>query len=147
DFGALDRLSREALEGAERAGDDDTLAAAIRARHIACSDADGLGERTILAQRLLDMAQRSHRVVDEMWARLWHFDAAMQQGLVDECEREILAMSQLAERIKQPLISWHLERCRFVVAHARGDFAAARRAADDGARYDRAAGQLARSRR
>ena len=147
DFEPLDRVSREALEGAERAGDDDTIAAALRARHIACSDADGLGERVAIAERLLAMSVRSHRIVDEMWARLWNFDAALQRGLVDDCDREIAAIDRIATRIKQPLVAWHVERCRVAVAHARGDFDAARHAADEGDRFARAAGGLARPRR
>lgn len=147
DFEPLDRLSTAALEGAERSGDDDTLAAALRARHIACTDAGGLDERIRVTERLLEMAQRSHRVIDELWARLWRFDAALQRGLSAEAEREISAVAVLAQGIGQPLINWHVERCRFALSHARGDFAAARRAAEDGARSSRAAGELARIRR
>lgn len=147
DFARLDALSREALEGAERSGDDETLSAALHARHIACSGIGGLKERLSLTKRLLDLAQRAHRIIDEVWARLWQFDAAMQTGRIDDAERELVAVETLAERIRQPLIKWHVERCRFVVAHARGDFVAARRAADDGDRFARSAGELARRRR
>ena len=147
DHALLDRHSREALDGAERSGDADTLVAALRARHIACSDAAGLDERIGVTERLLQLAQDARRPVDEVWARLWRFDAAMQQGRVADCEREILSIELLADRIKQPLIWWHLERCRFCVAHARGDFDAARRAADGGDRFARSAGELARRRR
>ena len=147
DYERIERLSREALDGAERSGDDDTLAAALHARHTACSDVDGLAERLVVTERLLEVAIRSRRVVDELWARLWRFDSAMQRGMVADCEREIASIEVLAARIKQPLVNWHLERCRFVVAQVRGDFDAARRAADDGDRFARSAGELARRRR
>ena len=147
DHDLLDRHSREALDGAEQSGDADTLVAALRARHIACSDAGGLGERIEVTERLLQLAQDARRPVDEVWARLWRFDAAMQQGRIADCEREILSIELLGDRLKQPLIWWHLERCRFCVAHARGDYDAARRAADDGDRFARSAGELARRRR
>jgi DNA-binding CsgD family transcriptional regulator len=146
DFAPLESLSREALDIAEQTGDHDTLVAALRARHTARSDAAGIEERIVVAERLLELGQSARNRVDEFWARLWRFDIALQQGRLDDAEAEVGAVAMLVDRLRLPLASWHLERIRFAVAQSRGDFAAARRAAEAGDRYARSAGQLARFR-
>ncbi|HEX6539074.1 MAG TPA: AAA family ATPase [Candidatus Dormibacteraeota bacterium] len=146
DYTALEPLSRQALDIADETGDSATIVAALRARHTARTDAAGLEERILLAERMLEIAQAERNRVNEFWARLWRFDVALQQGRLDDADAEAGAVATLVERIRLPLASWHLERLRFAVAHSRGDFTAARRAAAAGDRYASSAGQLARFR-
>jgi DNA-binding CsgD family transcriptional regulator len=147
DYASLEPLSREALDAAERIGDADALVAALRARHIAFSGPDGLDERVRIADRMLLLAQALDRRVDEVWARLWRFDAAVALGRLDDAGAEVDAVARLAQPMRNPLLLWHLSRCRFALAHACGDFDAAVRAAEDGDRFARSAGQLAGERR
>ncbi|TMB90927.1 MAG: hypothetical protein E6J45_07785 [Chloroflexi bacterium] len=143
DYEQLDELSAEALDGAERSGDADTLAAALRARHIAFSSASGAGQRMQVAERMLALAGAANRPVAEMWARLWRFDACIQMGDFDAAALEVDAMARLGESMHQPLARWHLSNCRFAMAFARGDFTAAHREADIAAELTTAAGELA----
>ena len=145
-YAELEPLSRQALEIADQTGDYETLVPALRARHTARSDAAGLEERILLAERLLELAQGARNRVDEFWARNWRFDIALQLGRLDDADTEIGRVAVLAGLLRLPLAFWHLERMRFAAAHARGDFAAARRAAAGGDSYARSAGQLARYR-
>lgn len=146
EYDQLEPLSRQALDIADQTGDTATIVAALRARHSARSDAAGLEERVLLAERMLELAQTERNRVNEFWARLWRFDIALQQGRLDDAEAEAGVVGRLVERIRLPLATWHLERLRFAIAHSRGDFAAARRAAAGGDRYARSAGALARFR-
>lgn len=143
DYDAMDGLSRQALDGAERAGDHDTLVAALRARHIASSHPSGVEQRLEVADRLLELAREP---ADELWARLWRFDVHIQLGDLNAAQAEVRSLAGIVERMQQPLARWHLANCEFVIAHARGDFMAARSAIDDAAAVGRSAGQLAHMR-
>lgn len=146
DYGRVSQLSRQALDGAEQVADHDTLVLALRAREIACSGPDGLDERMRIAERMISAAGASRRPADELWGRLWRFDALVERGSVDDAAAEVTALAAVAERINQSLARWHVARCRFVIEHVRGNFAAARHAAERGAGFAHSAGMLAHGR-
>jgi DNA-binding CsgD family transcriptional regulator len=141
--GDLDRLSTEALVGAEQSGDVATIAAALHARQVASTHPSGVKRRLEVAARMLEIVSANPRPVDEMWARLWRFDAFVQLGDLAAAELEVDHLAGIAERMRQPLARWHVANCRYAAAHARGEFAVARRMADDAATLVGAAGQFA----
>ena len=143
EYALLAQLSADALREAEASGDDGALVSALRARQLACSGPDGLGERGQIADRMVTVAQQRDRPLDELWGRLWRIDNLVQQGRLDDAGVELDSVSRLVDRIGLAIARWHLERCRFAIAHARGDFTLARDAIRRGEAVAEAAGLLA----
>lgn len=143
DYHMLDRLSCEALDSSEASRDEDAIVSALRARQLACSGPEGLAQRARIADRMIELGQRRNRPRDELWGHLWRIDNLVQEGRLHDAAVELDSIARLSDATAQPLARWHLERCRFALAHARGDFEVARQAMLQGNTVAAAAGRLA----
>lgn len=123
--------SDEALTLAERSNDPAAIKAALRARQMARSGPDGLAERSQLAERMLSLAVRTGDAHAEMWAHLWHIDAAFMRGDLRRVGRELEDLSRCVERVRGPHARYELTKCRGVLAQAEGRFSEAIRLAED----------------
>jgi len=124
-------VSAESLAMAERLDDPTALLIALRARQMALSNPDGVGERLTLAGRMRQLGERTHDAAAVMWGRLWRFDALVQLGRIDEAESELDRLEPLVTRMRQPLGRWHLARSRAAILAGRGRFADALAATDE----------------
>lgn len=125
------RASEEALALAQSAGDQRALEAALRARRLACSGPDGLEERAALADRMLELGRSAADPHTQMWARLWHVDAAFERGDLVRVARELEALSWCVEQVGGPHARYELLKCRAVLAQAQARFDDAMRLADE----------------
>jgi DNA-binding CsgD family transcriptional regulator len=117
--------SEQSLAMAERLDDPASLVSALRARQMACSDADGNAERLVLGGRMLAVSARSGQAADAMWGHLWRFDALLQAGRVADAEAELDALEPIVAGLHQPMARLHLLRSRIALAFGRGRFAEA----------------------
>ncbi len=117
------RISRDALEAAERASDPAALVDALQARQLACSAPEGHAERAALAGRMLAVAAQTRDPWAEMWGRLWRLDTLFESGQLAIIARELAGLAACAERVRGPLARWHLLQCSaglaFATAHYR----------------------------
>jgi DNA-binding CsgD family transcriptional regulator len=120
--GTAGPVSESALAMAERVGDRGALAAALRARQIACSGPGGAGERLRLGERLLALGEQGGDDEAVLWGRVWRFDALAQLGEIDRAEAELARIAAAATRLRSPLARWHLLRSRGAIAFGRGRF-------------------------
>jgi DNA-binding CsgD family transcriptional regulator len=112
-------MSADALAMAERIGDRLALREALRARQMALSGPDGVHDRLALGGRLLEFAGSADDDA-QLWARLWRFDAFAQLGDLIGAEKELAALASVAARLRSPIASWHVLRCRSALLGARG---------------------------
>ena len=120
--GTAGPLSESALAMAERAGNHEALAAALRARQIACSGPGGAGERLRVGERLLALGEQGGDDEAVLWGRVWRFDALAQLGEIDRAEAELDRIAAVTGRLRSPLARWHLLRSRGAIAFGRGRF-------------------------
>lgn len=116
------RASEEALTLAEEAGDRAALEAALRARRLACSGPEGLEERAVLADRMLELGREAADPRTQMWAHLWHVDAAFERGDLLRVTRELEMLSWCVEQVRGPHARYELLKCRAVLAQAQARF-------------------------
>lgn len=128
-------LSREALALAETSGAPDALVSALRARQMACADPDGVGERLVVAGRMLALATERGDPWASVWGHLWRIEAQCQLGDVDAAEAELVPLAQTVERLRQPIANWQLARTRCSLAMGRGRFAEAGRYLDEATEF------------
>ena len=105
--------SLEAMKLAEGSQDPDAIFAAIHARQVATAHPNGLHERLVLAERVLELARSSGRESLAEWGHDWLIDAHMELGQTEQSEAEMLLAGQSAERMREPLALW-----RTIMAHA-----------------------------
>jgi DNA-binding CsgD family transcriptional regulator len=120
--GTAGPLSESALAMAERVGDHSALAAALRARQIACSGPGGADERLRLGERLLALGEQRGDDEAVLWGRVWRFDALAQLGEIDLAEAELDKIAAVTSWLRSPLARWHLLRSRGAIAFGRGRF-------------------------
>ncbi|HVE93398.1 MAG TPA: LuxR C-terminal-related transcriptional regulator, partial [Acidimicrobiales bacterium] len=126
---AVAAASEEALDLAEQSGDDNAIAAALRARQVVCVGPEGLEERIALAGRMLKLGRASRDPQIEMWAHLWRIDAGLEQGDLSVVAGSIELLALTAQRVRGPMARFEVTRCRAVLAQAQGRFVEARRLA------------------
>lgn len=126
-----DALSREAIELADRSGDAEALIAAIYARHTVASLPEGIDERRSLGARLIEIGGAGGGLAHAAWGRLWRIDADLQAGDLPAVEHELADLAVAADRLRQPLFSWHLLRTRAALGQATGRFDEALRLNDE----------------
>lgn len=124
---AVEAASREALSLAEECDDPDALAAALRARHVVSVNPEGLGERFVLADRMLALAHRRRDPQLQLTAHLWKVDALLERGDLGAVGREIDELARCAGLVRGPIARFEVARCRAVLAQGQGRFADARR--------------------
>jgi len=120
----IDTISGEVLPLAERSGDPQALADALRARQHALSGPAGVTERLALAARMLQLAGPGVTPEAELWGLLWRIDAAFQLGDVGALSEDLARIGLLADRLGWPLAQWHTHRLRAARALFVGDFSA-----------------------
>ena len=123
-------LSREGIEMARRLGDAEALVTAFHCSHWAVGAPDMVDDRLANTREMLEVATQSG---DDEIAFLAHnarFHCFMELGDAQQIARETEAMSQLAERSRQPVYRWHADCVRVVRATLDGRFDEAERFAD-----------------
>jgi len=125
------RASEEALTLAQESGDRTALEAALRARRLARSGPEGLEERAALADRMLELGHETADPRTQMWAHLWHVDAAFERGDLLRVARELEALTWCVEQVGGPHARYELLKCRAVLAQAQARFGDAMRLAED----------------
>jgi DNA-binding CsgD family transcriptional regulator len=131
EYEVADRASEEALALAQDSGDRTALEAALRARRLACSGPEGLEERASLADRMLELGREAADPHTQMWAHLWHVDAAFERGDLLRVTRELEALSWCVEQVGGPHARYELLKCRAVLAQAQARFGDAMRLAEE----------------
>ena len=122
EYEAAAAASERALALAQEASDPDALAAALRARRLACSAPEGLDERSRLADRMLALGRETNDPRRQMWARLWQIDAALERGDLSRVVREIEGLAWCVQEERGPHARYELLRCKAVLAQAQGRF-------------------------
>ncbi|MEV0332597.1 AAA family ATPase [Nocardia sp. NPDC050717] len=118
----VDESSRAALDSADRSADPAVLAAALRARQLACAGPDHRAEHHDLAARMIAAGELAHDPAVEMWGRLWRIDALWEQGDLGAITGELSCLAWCAERTGGPMARWHLLTAEAALAQARGEF-------------------------
>jgi DNA-binding CsgD family transcriptional regulator/tetratricopeptide (TPR) repeat protein len=111
-----------AMEFAERSGDPRLQAAVLPARHLALAGPDWPFERLALADQALGLARSAAAPVQELWARVWRTDAFWELGDIAAADAEIERLASLAHAFRNPLATWHLQRCQAVRALLAGRY-------------------------
>lgn len=131
EYEVAERSSAEALALAQESGDRAALEAALRARRLARSGPEGLEERGTLADRMLKLGREAADPQTQMWAHLWHIDAAFERGDLFRVGRELEVLSWCVDRVRGPHARYELLKCRAVLAQAQARFGDALRLADE----------------
>ncbi len=118
----VDESSRAALEFADRSDDPGVLAAALRARQLACSGPEHRDEHRVLAARMIEAGVRGRDPAVEMWGRLWRIDALWEQGDLSEVTGELACLGWCSERTGGPMSRWHLLIAQAALAQAHAEF-------------------------
>jgi tetratricopeptide (TPR) repeat protein len=120
-----DTLSREAVAMARRLGDTATLAFALDFRLKAVWRAGGVEERLATAAEILSLSQSNGDRHLELEARRWKVVSLLEQGDVVAADREIAAVTRIAEEVRDPLYRWQSLVWRAMRAALSGAFARA----------------------
>ncbi|MGM7644544.1 ATP-binding protein [Nocardia sp. JW2] len=118
----VDASSRVALAVAERSDDPAVLAAALRARQLACSGPDHRDEHLELATRMIAAGEDARDPAMEMWGRLWRIDALWEQGDLGAITGELSCLSWCTEHTGGPMARWHRLVAEAALAQARAEF-------------------------
>jgi tetratricopeptide (TPR) repeat protein len=120
-----DALSREAVAMARRLGDNATLAFALNFYLKAVWGPGGVEERLSTADEILALALRSGDRHLELEARRWKVVSLLELGDVLAADREIAAVTRIAEEVRDPLYRWQSLVWRAMRAGLAGAFARA----------------------
>src|SRR6266542_432300 len=123
--------SLEAMRLADDASEPDLVFAAIHARQMARSGPDGVEERLELADRALQLGQKTGRVAFAHWGHSWRADALVQLGRLDEAEIEVAEQRRTADLLRELLARWRSLIAQSWIALVRGRFEAARALSDE----------------
>jgi DNA-binding CsgD family transcriptional regulator/tetratricopeptide (TPR) repeat protein len=129
EYGPAEQVSRDALAGAESAADPVALVDALRARQLACSAPEGLAERIVLADRMLEAADALGSAWAEMWGRTWRIDTLFETGQLRRIQRELTDLGSCLDRLSGPVGRWQYLESAATLALATGRFAEAARLA------------------
>jgi DNA-binding CsgD family transcriptional regulator len=129
EYGPAEQVSRDALAAAESAADPAALVDALRARQLACSAPEGLAERIVLADRMLEAADALGSAWAEMWGRTWRIDTLFETGQLRRIQRELTDLGSCLDRLSSPVGRWQYLESAATLALATGRFAEAARLA------------------
>lgn len=118
----------QALAKAEASGDTNAVLEALAARHLTITVPETVTERLDLGRRAIELGAADGRPHAVLWGHLWRVDGAMQLGNLTEIDRELSAISRIADETRSPLPRWHYHRFRAVRETLVGNFAVARQA-------------------
>lgn len=130
DLERANRLADRAVVLARDSGDEGLFVFALRGRQSALCDPDRVHERLATAR---DMVRRTTAGLpdQEIFARGWEVSSSMIAGRLLEAEAALRDFQLVAERLQEPVHLWCVAAWGGSLAAARGDFGAARSAADD----------------
>jgi DNA-binding CsgD family transcriptional regulator len=114
--------SAEAMALAEQSGEVDAVVSALRARQLTLSGPRYVEERAALAARMIDVAARHRRALDEMWGHQWAIDVDFQKGHLAGVAHELGAMRSCAERAGGVMARWHVLISEGALAQATAHF-------------------------
>ncbi len=117
-----DTLSREAVAMARRLGDTAALAFALDFRLKALWGAGGVEERLASAGEILALAQANRDRRLELEGRRWNAVGLLELGDIAAADREIAAVTHIAEELRDPLYRWQSLVWRSMRASIDGDF-------------------------
>jgi tetratricopeptide (TPR) repeat protein len=120
-----DALSRDAVAMARRLGDTATLAFALDFRLKAVWRPGGVEERLATADEILSLALPNGDRHLELEARRWKVVSLLERGDVVAADREIAAVTRIAEEMRDPLYRWQSLVWRAMRAGLDGAFARA----------------------
>jgi tetratricopeptide (TPR) repeat protein len=120
-----DALSGDAVAMARRLGDTAALAFALNSRLKALWAPGGAEERLAAAGEILGLAQTSRDRRLELEARRWNVVSFLELGDVAAADREIAAVTHIADELRDPLFRWQSLVWRSMRASIEGDFARA----------------------
>ena len=129
EYGQAEQVSRDALAAAESAADPVALVDALRARQLARSAPEGLAERIVLADRMLEAADALGSAWAEMWGRMWRIDTLFETGQLRRIQRELTDLGSCLDRLSGPVGRWQYLESAATLALATGRFAEAARLA------------------
>lgn len=118
-------LTEEALELAAEVEDPAVVAAALRARQLACLAPELHDERVGLAVRMTQLGVDDGRPDIELWGRLWSIDAAWEDGDLATVAVELSRLGWVVEQLGSPTARWHALVTQAALAQARGEQAEA----------------------
>jgi DNA-binding SARP family transcriptional activator len=127
--GEAAELSAQAVDLAERLGDDEVLVAALSGRQLSLMHAETLGERLTLGRRLVDLAQRMHTPERELHALHPHIFDLLELGQVAEAREQRERLECLARDLRQPLFAHFAAVWSCTFAQIDGDLDGAERLA------------------
>jgi DNA-binding CsgD family transcriptional regulator len=125
-------MSRQALSRADASNEPIVLVDALRARQLASCAPEGLGERVVLAGRMVEAADALGSAWVEMWGRLWRIDTLFETGQLRSAQRELADLGPCLERLSGPIGRWHYLAYAANLALATGRFIEAARLAREG---------------
>jgi tetratricopeptide (TPR) repeat protein len=128
--------SDQAVQAALQLGDDGLLAEVLSARLYVLWAPDTAQERLATSTQIIQLAERTGDVRQELDGRMWRFIALLEFGRVAEAEAELGRYERLAERSGQPEFLFFARSRRSTLAALRGQF-------DDAERLTRTAYELA----
>ena len=79
---------------------------------------------------MIVLAQAANRPLAALWGHAWRIDAFMERQDIASAQAETSEIAAMAERLRLPIIGWHLLRRQAAWAHLRGDFARAEEYSD-----------------
>ena len=80
---------------------------------------------------MLELGREAADPHTQMWAHLWHIDAAFERGDLLRVARELEALSWCVDQVRGPHARYELLKCRAVLAQAQARFGDAMRLADE----------------
>lgn len=125
-------LSASALDLARRSGSAQAELEAVAARHYVLSYPQAIEERTLLADRAVELGRTSTTAMGELWGHLWQCEIALQRGDLGALNRSIEEVERVAAQRSSPVGRWHTHRLRAALAAMTGAFDEARRESDAG---------------
>lgn len=91
-------LSAEALRAAEASGDRQAELETIAARHFVLSYPQAIAERSVLAERAVELGTSSTTTMGALWGHLWQADLAFQRGDVPAVQQATTEVEGVADR-------------------------------------------------
>jgi len=96
------RLSRDAVEAAERCGDEEALFRALDGQQISLWNDPDAGKRLAILDRMQAIAARRGDPRQLHWCYYWRAVALAEQGRLTDADVEIEAQERIAERLREP---------------------------------------------
>ena len=131
DAEAAEQASRDAVDLADRCGDPQALATALRARQIAMAGPDGLAERERVAVRLIDLGGHGANPDIELQGLLCRFDVCLERGELARAAAQLDRARPCVEEMGAPLSRFLVANAQALVTFALGRVALARQTGDE----------------